>query len=133
MSEYGYVRVSSNDQNIDRQIIALEEIGLIKKQIFVDKQSGKDFNRPSYKKMLKTVKENDVIYIKSIDRLGRNYNEIIEQWNFITKNKKAFICVIDFPLLDTRNKEDDLTGSFIADLVLQILSYVAEIERNNIH
>lgn len=131
--EYGYIRVSSKEQNIDRQMAALLKEGLNKKQIFIDKQSGKDFNRPAYKRLLKKLKTEDVLIIKSIDRLGRNYAEILEQWHVITKVKQADIYVLDFPLLDTRKKDNDLTGTFIADLVLQILSYVAQTERELIH
>lgn len=123
--EYGYIRVSSKEQNIDRQMAALLKKGLDKKHIFIDKQSGKDFDRPAYKRLLRKLKTEDVLIIKSIDRLGRNYAEILEQWHVITKMKQADIYVLDFPLLDTRKKDNDLTGTFIADLVLQILSYVA--------
>lgn len=126
---YGYIRVSSKDQNEARQIKAMEEWGVNKKQIYIDKQSGKDFERPEYQKMLKKAKKGDVIVVQSIDRLGRNYNDILEQWAMITKQKQVDIVVIDMPLLDTRQKKDDLTGRFIADLVLQILSYVAQTER----
>ena len=126
---YGYVRVSTREQNEDRQIIAMKELCVPERNIFVDKQSGKDFDRPQYKKLLKKIKPDDVIYIKSIDRLGRNYSEILEQWRIITKEKCVNIVVIDMPLLDTRNKGTDLTGMFISDLVLQILSYVAQTER----
>ena len=131
--EYGYIRVSSKEQNIDRQMAALLKEGLDKKHIFIDKQSGKDFNRPAYKRLLKKLKTEDVLIIKSIDRLGRNYAEILEQWHVITRVKQADIYVLDFPLLDTRKKDNDLTGTFIADLVLQILSYVAQTERELIH
>lgn len=131
--EYGYIRVSSKEQNIDRQANALYAYGLIKNQIFIDKQSGKDFERPAYKKLLKKLKKGDLLIIKSIDRLGRNYDEILEQWRIITKQKQVDVYVIDFPLLDTRKKDNDLTGTFIADLVLQILSYVAQTEREFIH
>lgn len=131
--EYGYIRVSSKEQNIDRQMVALLKEGLDKKHIFIDKQSGKDFDRPAYKRLLKKLKTEDVLIIKSIDRLGRNYAEILEQWHVITKVKQANIYVLDFPLLDTRKKDNDLTGTFIADLVLQILSYVAQTEREFIH
>lgn len=131
--EYGYIRVSSKEQNIDRQMAALLKEGIDKKHIFIDKQSGKDFNRPAYKRLLKKLKTEDVLIIKSIDRLGRNYAEILEQWHVITRVKQADIYVIDFPLLDTRKKDNDLTGTFIADLVLQILSYVAQTERELIH
>lgn len=126
---YGYVRVSSVDQNEDRQVLAMREVGV--KKIYTDKQSGKDFERPEYKKLIKRLKENDLLYIKSIDRLGRNYAEIQEQWRVITKEKKADIAVIDMPLLDTR-KEKNLMGTFIADLVLQVLAFVAQNERDNI-
>ena len=124
--EYGYIRVSSKEQNIDRQMAALLKEGLDKKHIFIDKQSGKNFERPSYKRLLKKLKTDDILVIKSIDRLGRNYAEILEQWHVITKVKQADIYVLDFPLLDTRKKDNDLTGMFIADLVLQILFYVAQ-------
>lgn len=131
-TEYGYVRVSSKEQNTDRQFIAMEAVGVERRHIFVDKQSGKDFNRPKYRKLLRKVKPGDTIFIKSIDRLGRNYDEIIDQWALITRQKDVNIVVIDFPLLDTRNEVNGLTGKFIADLVLQVLSYVAQIERENI-
>lgn len=131
--EYGYIRVSSKEQNIDRQMAALLKEGLDKQHIFIDKQSGKNFERPSYKRLLKKLKTDDILVIKSIDRLGRNYAEILEQWHVITKVKQADIYVLDFPLLDTRKKDNDLTGTFIADLVLQILSYVAQTERELIH
>lgn len=126
---YGYVRVSTKDQKEDRQLIAMEEAGVSKNKIYIDKQSGKDFERTQYKRMLKRLREGDVLYIKSIDRLGRNYDEILEQWRVITKEKKADVVVIDMPLLDTREKQVTLTGKFVADLVLQILSYVAQTER----
>ena len=129
---YGYVRVSSKDQNEIRQLIALENYGVPSKNIFIDKQSGKDFERPAYKRVLKKLKRNDLLVIKSIDRLGRNYDEILEQWRIITKEKKVDIVVLDMPLLDTRMQGNDLTGTFIADLVLQILSYVAQTERESI-
>jgi DNA invertase Pin-like site-specific DNA recombinase len=128
-NDYGYVRVSTKKQNEDRQLVALRECGIRPKNIFVDKQSGKDFNRPAYRRLMKKIKPGDTIFIKSIDRLGRNYEEIIEQWRIITKERKACIVVIDMPLLDTRQKDKDLTGVFVADLVLQILSYVAQTER----
>lgn len=131
-TQYGYVRVSSKDQNISRQIIALEKIPISSRNIYIDKQSGKDFNRPNYRRLVKRLKKGDTIFIKSIDRLGRNYDEIIEQWRILTKMKDVNIVVIDFPLLDTRNHVNGLTGKFIADLVLQILSYVAQMERENI-
>lgn len=129
---YGYIRISSKDQNIARQIDAMKKEGIEKKYMYIDMQSGKDFERPSYKKMKKKIKEGDELYVKSIDRLGRNYNEIIDQWRILTKEKKVDIIVLDFPLLDTRKQENGITGMFIADLVLQILSYVAQIERENI-
>lgn len=131
--EYGYIRVSSKEQNIDRQMSALLKEGIDEKHIFIDKQSGKDFDRPAYKRLLRKLKSEDILIIKSIDRLGRNYAEILEQWHIITKVKQADIYVLDFPLLDTRKKDNDLTGMFIADLVLQILSYVAQTEREFIH
>lgn len=126
--EYGYVRVSTKDQNEARQVIALKEFGVEDKCLFTDKQSGKDFERPSYRRMLRRLKKDDTLVIKSIDRLGRNYEEILEQWRIITKEKGAFIVVLDMPLLDTR-KSNDLTGTLIADIVLQLLSYVAQTER----
>ena len=126
---YGYIRVSTKEQNEDRQVLAMEEQGIPKKNVFMDKQSGKDFERPQYKRMMKKIKKGDVLFIKSIDRLGRNYTEILEQWSMITKEKQVDIVVIDMPLLDTRDRGRDLTGKFVADLVLQILSYVAETER----
>ena len=128
---YGYVRVSSQDQNEDRQLIALREKLVDPKQTYIDKQSGKDFYRPQYKKMLKKLKAGDLLYVLSIDRLGRNYEEIQRQWRILTKDIGIDICVIDMPLLDTRNGKD-LMGTFIADLVLQILSFVAQSERENI-
>ena len=128
---YGYVRVSSQDQNEDRQLIALREKLVDPKTTFIDKQSGKDFDRPQYKKMLKKLKPGDLLYVLSIDRLGRNYEEIQRQWRVLTKEIGIDICVIDMPLLDTRNGRD-LMGTFIADLVLQILSFVAQSERENI-
>lgn len=131
MDIYGYVRVSSTDQNEDRQMIALEKAAVPVRNIFMDKQSGKDFDRPGYKKMVRKLKEGDLLYILSIDRLGRNYEEIQKQWWFLTKKIGADICVLDMPLLDTRNGKD-LMGTFIADLVLQILSFVAQSERENI-
>ena len=128
---YGYVRVSSADQNEERQRIAMAQEGLKEKDIFMDKQSGKDFERPAYLKLLKKLKEGDLLLIESIDRLGRNYEEIIEQWRHITKLIKADIRVLDMPLLDTTISKD-LLGTFIADLVLQVLSFAAENERKNI-
>ena len=126
---YGYVRVSSKDQNETRQLIAMEKFEIPKRNIFIDFQSGKDFERPAYKKLINKIKKGDLIVIQSIDRLGRNYNEILEQWSLITKKKQTDIVVLDMPLLDTRAKGEDLIGTFIADLVLQILSYVAQTER----
>ena len=131
MTEYGYVRVSSTDQNEERQISTLREKQILQKNIYKDKQSGKDFERPQYKKMLKRLKAGDLLYILSIDRLVRNYKEIQNQWRILTKEIGVDICVIDMPLLDTRNGKD-LMGTFIADLVLQILSFVAQSERENI-
>ena len=128
---YGYIRVSSRDQNEDRQLIALKEIGVADKNIYLDKQSGKDFNRPQYKKLLRKLKKDDLLYIKSIDRLGRNYEEILEQWRVLTKEKGIDIVVLDMPLLDTRRGKD-LMGTFLSDIVLQVLSFVAENERTNI-
>ena len=128
---YGYMRVSSKEQNEDRQKIALTEMGVPENNIYMDKQSGKDFERTQYKRLLRKLNENSVLYIKSIDRLGRNYGELNEQWRIITKEKKADIVVIDMPLLDTR-REKNLLGTFISDVVLALLSYVAENERINI-
>lgn len=129
---YGYIRVSSKDQCEERQLIALQEFGVAEKRIYSDKLSGKDFERPQYKRLIRRMHAGDVLVVKSIDRLGRNYGEIQEQWRNITKEKKADIVVLDMPLLDTRQKTEDLTGTFIADLVLQILCYVAQVERENI-
>lgn len=131
MATYGYVRVSSREQNEDRQLDALREMEIAKRNIFIDKQSGKDFERPQYKKLVRKVKREDLIYIKSIDRLGRNYSEIQEQWRFLTKEKGADIVVLDMPLLDTRRGKD-LMGTFLSDIVLQVLSFAAENERTNI-
>jgi len=128
---YGYIRVSSTDQNEDRQWIALSGKQIPRANIYIDKQSGKDFNRPQYKKMVKRLRAGDLLYILSIDRLGRNYEEIQIQWRILTKEIGIDICVLDMPLLDTRNGKD-LMGTFIADLVLQILSFVAQSERENI-
>ena len=125
---FGYVRVSSKEQNEDRQLIAFKDFGIDERDIYIDKQSGKDFNREQYNILKHILRENDVLVIKSIDRLGRNYNMIIDEWKDITKNIKADIVVLDMPLLDTRNNKD-LLGTFISDLILQILSYVAEQER----
>ena len=131
MATYGYVRVSSREQNEDRQLDALREMEIAKRNIFIDKQSGKDFERPQYKRLVRKVKRDDLIYIKSIDRLGRNYSEIQEQWRFLTKEKGADIVVLDMPLLDTRRGKD-LMGTFLSDIVLQVLSFAAENERTNI-
>ena len=131
MSVYGYIRVSSKDQKEDRQQIALKEVGVNLQNIYVDKQSGKDFNRLQYKKMLRKLKKDDLLYIKSIDRLGRNYAEILQQWRILTKEKGVDIVVLDMPLLDTRRGKD-LMGTFLSDIVLQVLSFVAENERTNI-
>lgn len=131
MEIYGYVRVSSTDQNEERQLIALRGKNVDEKNIYMDKQSGKDFNRPQYKKLVRKLRPGDLLYILSIDRLGRNYEEIQNQWRVLTKEKGIDICVIDMPLLDTRQGKD-LMGTFIADLVLQILSFVAQSERENI-
>lgn len=131
MSEYGYVRVSSTDQNEERQMAAMVKREIPEKNVFRDKQSGKDFERPQYKRMLKALKSGDTLYILSIDRLGRNYGEIQNQWCILTKKIGIDICVLDMPLLDTRQGKD-LMGTFIADLVLQILSFAAQNERENI-
>lgn len=131
MATYGYVRVSSREQNEDRQLDALRGIEIEERNIFIDKQSGKDFERPQYKRLVRKVKREDLIYIKSIDRLGRNYSEIQEQWRFLTKEKGADIVVMDMPLLDTRRGKD-LMGTFLSDIVLQVLSFAAENERTNI-
>lgn len=128
---YGYVRVSTKEQNEYRQILAMRELLIPAKNIFIDKQSGKDFNRPQYQRLLRQLKKDDLLYIKSIDRLGRNYSEILEQWRILTKEKGIDIIVLDMPLLDTRRGKD-LMGTFLSDIVLQILSFVAENERTNI-
>lgn len=128
---YGYIRVSSRDQNEDRQMVALKELAVPRQNIFMDKQSGKDFERPAYRRMVRKMKRDDLLYIKSIDRLGRNYEEIQNQWRILTKEKGIDICVIDMPLLDTRRGKD-LMGTFLSDIVLQVLSFVAENERTNI-
>ena len=127
-TNYGYIRVSTKEQNEERQIIALVNDGVPVKNIILDKQSGKDFNRPGYRRLCKKLKPGDTLFIKSIDRLGRNYNEILEQWRYLTKEKGIAIVVLDMPLLDTR-KGRDLTGELISDIVLQLLSYVAQTER----
>ena len=129
---YGYIRVSTKEQNEDRQKIALREFSVPEENTYMDKLSGKDFNRPHYRKLLKKLRAGDILVVKSIDRLGRNYDEILTQWRIITKEKRADIVVLDMPLLDTRQTGKDLTGTFVADLVLQILSYVAQTERENI-
>ena len=128
---YGYIRVSTREQNEDRQILALKELSIPEKNLFIDKQSGKDFERPQYRKMVRKLKKDDLLYIKSIDRLGRNYSEILEQWRILTKEKGIDIVVLDMPLLDTRRGKD-LMGTFLSDIVLQMLSFVAENERSNI-
>lgn len=128
---YGYIRVSSHDQNEDRQLIAMREVRVPEKNVYIDKQSGKDFERPQYKRLVRKLKRDDLLYIKSIDRLGRNYEEIQNQWRMLTKDKGIDICVIDMPLLDTRRGKD-LVGTFLSDIVLQVLSFVAENERVNI-
>ena len=128
---YGYARVSSKDQNEDRQRLALHEMGVPERNIYIDKQSGKDFERPAYRRMIRKLKSDDLLYIKSIDRLGRNYEEIQHQWRILTKEKGVDIYVIDMPLLDTRRGKD-LMGTFLSDIVLQVLSFVAENERTNI-
>lgn len=128
---YGYIRVSTIDQNEDRQLIAMQELSIPEKNLFIEKQSGKDFKRPQYKRLVKKLKPDDLLYIKSIDRLGRNYEEILEQWRILTKEKRIDIVVLDMPLLDTRRGKD-LMGTFLSDIVLQVLSFVAENERINI-
>ncbi|MBQ7921380.1 MAG: recombinase family protein [Clostridia bacterium] len=128
---YGYIRVSSKDQNEDRQRIAMKKIGVSEKNIYLDKRSGKDLNRPQYQKLLRKLKKDDLLYIKSIDRLGRNYEEVLQQWRHLTKEKGIDIVVLDMPLLDTRRGKD-LMGTFLSDIVLQVLSFVAENERTNI-
>ena len=126
---YGYARVSSKCQNEDRQMIAMHEMGIPEEEIFIDKQSGKNFDRPMYKKMLRKIKKDDIVYVKSIDRLGRNYEDVIEQWKYITKVKQADIVVIDIPILDTRRGKD-LMGTFLSDIVMALLSYISENERH---
>ena len=128
---YGYIRVSTREQNEDRQVIALREVGVPERNGYIDKQSGKDFERPQYRKMVRKLKKDALLYIKSIDRLGRNYSEILEQWRILTKEKGIDIVVLDMPLLDTRRGKD-LMGTFLSDIVLQVLSFVAENERTNI-
>lgn len=129
MKQYAYIRVSTKEQNVERQILALKPYNIPKENIYCDYQSGKDFNRPAYQKLIKQLKTGDLLIIKSIDRLGRNYNDILVQWQYITKEIKADILVLDMELLDTRQKSGNLTGTLIADLVLQIFAYVAQTER----
>lgn len=134
--QYGYARVSSKDQSLARQISALTQVGIEKRNLFIDKQSGKDFNRPGSQRLIRKIQAQDELYIKSIDRLGCNYDEILEQWRYLTKVKQVHVVVLDFPLIDTRRSMDGVTGAFIAfisDLILQILSYVAQVERENTH
>ncbi len=128
---YGYIRVSTREQNEDRQVAALKQVDISDKNLFVDKQSGKDFERPQYRRLVRKLKRDDLLYVKSIDRLGRNYAEILEQWRILTKEKGIDIVVLDMPLLDTRRGKD-LMGTFLSDIVLQVLSFVAENERSNI-
>ena len=125
---YGYIRVSTREQNEDRQILALKELSIPEKNLFIDKQSGKDFERPQYRKMVRKLKKDDLLYIKSIDRLGRNYSEILEQWRILTKEKGIDIVVLDMPLLDTRRGKD-LMGTFLSDIVLQVLGFVGDLDR----
>lgn len=129
---YGYIRISTKEQNEARQKIALQNFPVREENIFMDRQSGKDFNRTSYRKLLKKMRKKDILVIQSIDRLGRNYEEILEQWRILTRERQIDIVVLDMPLLDTRDKNRDLTGTFMADLILQVLSYVAQNERENI-
>ena len=131
MTEYGYVRVSALDQNEARQLLEMQRLGLKEEYVYVDKQSGKDFNRPNYKRLLSVLKVGDLLYVKSIDRLGQNYKEIQEQWRILTKEKGVDVVILDMPLLDTRRGKD-LMGTFLSDIVLQVLSFVAENERSNI-
>ncbi len=131
-THYGYIRVSTREQNEDRQLIAMQELDIPEGNIYMDKQSGRDFDRPEYMRMVQRMKKDDLLYIKSIDRLGRNYGEILEQWRVLTKEKGIDIVVLDMPLLDTRRGKD-LMGTFLSDIVLQVLSFVAENERVNIH
>ena len=127
---YGYIRVSSKDQNLDRQVSAMREEGILPSRLYMDRQSGKDFNRPAYCRLVKRLRVGDLLVVKSIDRLGRNYDEVIEQWRFLTKERGVDIRVLDMPLLDTTHAKD-LLGTFIADLTLQVLSYCAHAERDN--
>lgn len=131
MAMYGYARVSTKDQNLNRQLDALAEVPIVSARVFTDQMSGKDFDRPGYQALLGKLRPGDVVVVKSIDRLGRNYNEILEQWRVLTKQKAVDVVVLDMPLLDTRVTEKDVTGTFIADIVLQLLSYVAQVERDN--
>lgn len=133
MNKYAYIRVSTKEQNIDRQMLALKSYDVPEQNLYCDYQSGKNFERPAYRKLLKRLKKGDLLIVKSIDRLGRNYEEILLQWQYITKQVQADILVLDMSLLDTRNKQGNLTGTLIADLVLQILAYVAQTERDFIH
>lgn len=130
---YGYARVSSRDQNLSRQLDAFAEFGVLSRNVYADKASGKDFDRPAYKRLMAKLRRGDTLVIKSIDRLGRGYEEILAEWHRISKGRGAFIVVLDMPLLDTRERPGDITGALIADIVLQLLSYVAHIERENIH
>ena len=130
-TSYGYIRVSTREQNGDRQLLAMRELPIPTKNIFMDRQSGKDFERPQYQRMIRKLKPDDLLYVKSIDRLGRNYKEILEQWRVLTTEKGVDIVVLDMPLLDTRRGKD-LMGAFLSDIVLQVLSFVAENERDNI-
>lgn len=132
MNRYAYIRVSSKDQNLDRQAVAMYELGLTKKQIFYDKDSGKNMQRKGYQTLLRKLKKGDVLYIKSIDRLGRDYDQIIEQWRYLIKVKEIDIIVLDFPLLNTKNQMHGVTGKLLSDIVLQLLSYIAQMERENI-
>lgn len=131
MKKYAYIRVSSKEQNVSRQIEAMENVGILEKDMYIDKQSGKDFNREQYQLLLTKLHSGDELYVKSIDRFGRDYDEIQEQWRYLTKKLCIDIVVLDFPLLDTRNQVNGITGKFVSDLVLQILSYVAQVEREN--
>ena len=133
MAEYGYARVSAQDQNLARQLDAFDKEGIVGKSVYTDKASGKDFERPAYKRLLRRLKPGDVVYVKSIDRLGRNYEEIIEEWRRITKQKGAHIVVLDMPILDTRTEVAGITGVFLTDVVLQVLSYVAQVKNPSIH
>lgn len=130
---YGYARVSTRDQNLDRQLVALAAFPVEGRRVYADKASGRDFDRPAYQRLLRRLRPGDVLVVKSIDRLGRNYDEILEQWRFITKKRRVHVVVLDMPLLDTRASRGGVTGEFLADVVLQLLSYVAQIERENTH